>query len=128
MKKVLMISLGALTVLSLTVACPGSKHSAEECSPIVDEMLTNLTAGQKPEDAANIATMKATLVPVLQKNVCPENLILLVLSPRKVFLRSRLVKNKISLKRRGNFFSVFFFPKSLYPCRSIFLITACPKT
>ncbi|ASV13557.1 MULTISPECIES: TIGR04454 family lipoprotein [Leptospira] len=67
MKKVLMISLGALTVLSLTVACPGSKHSAEECSPIVDEMLTNLTAGQKPEDAANIATMKATLVPVLQK-------------------------------------------------------------
>ncbi|EMM71538.1 putative lipoprotein [Leptospira weilii str. 2006001855] len=67
MKKALMIFLGALTVLSLTVACPGSKYSAEECAPIVDEMLTNLTAGQKPEDAASIATMKATLVPVLQK-------------------------------------------------------------
>lgn len=62
-----MITLSALTVLSLTVMCGGPKHSAEECAPIVEEMLTNLTAGQKADDTANIATMKATLVPVLQK-------------------------------------------------------------
>lgn len=95
MKKVLMISLSVAAVLSLTVMCGGAKHSAEECAPIVDEMLTNLTAGQKPEDAANIATMKATLVPVLQKDVCLENLILLVLNPQKVSQLFRLVKNKI---------------------------------
>ncbi|TGK32571.1 TIGR04454 family lipoprotein [Leptospira gomenensis] len=67
MKKVLMISLSVAAVLSMTVMCGGPKHTAEECAPIVEEMLTNLTAGQKAEDTANIATMKATLVPVLQK-------------------------------------------------------------
>ncbi len=62
MKKILAIAM--LIVASIVFSnCKGEVVSAAECTPIVDQMFTNLVKELKPEEAEKAKSMEAAIKP-----------------------------------------------------------------